>query len=584
MRAHVTIASTRRPGFLLVALILLAIAAVIAGCGSSKSSGTSVDPASAVPATASLYAGAVVRPDEPLKASAKAAGQTLTHQADPYLRLLGALQTPGSPKLDYKQDIAPWLGVNAGAFITAAGGSGASGVDRLLTLLEQALLSGSNSASAFPFAANGVQGAIVLNTSDSAKAGSFLDSEANHAGAHAASYRSVSYHATSDGVAYGIVQRLAVIGSVAGLHSVIDTTLGGPALAQATAYSKLLASAPSGVLAHVYANAAGSPTGAAPQGSAGIVAALAGDRPINVSLVPSTGSIAVDADALSSGSSSTASGLLSSGPEAAHALGELPGESWLAVGLGDVGTTLGADAKALQSLASLGNSLAGQGASEQASATLSVKGLVEGFLAPLRALGADTAEARRDFASWMGSAGIFASGSGLLELKGGVVIASSNPARSRAAVGKLASKLRAAGGSVQTVSIPGAEAAAAARLSGLPVVLDIAAGKDANGQSKFVIGLGEGSVTTALNPTSTMSGSAAYGTAAAALGEGIQPSLIVDVPTLLSLLEGVGLNEDPTISPLVPYLRSLSSLAGGGKSLGEGIERYRLLLKLQQSS
>ena len=40
----------------------------------------------------------------------------------------------------------------------------------------------------------------------------------------------------------------------------------------------------------------------------------------------------------------------------------------------------------------------------------------------------------------MGSAGIFASGTGLLELKGGVVIASKNPALSRAAVAKLAAR------------------------------------------------------------------------------------------------------------------------------------------------
>ena len=66
-------------------------------------------------------------------------------------------------------------------------------------------------------------------------------------------------------------------------------------------------------------------------------------------------------------------------------------------------------------------------------------------------------------------------------------------------------------------------------------------------------------------------------------GKGYSQASTVDFPTLLSLLEGVGLNEDPTISPLVPYLRSLSSLAGGGKSLGEGVERYRLILKLQQA-
>jgi hypothetical protein len=55
----------------------------------------------------------------------------------------------------------------------------------------------------------------------------------------------------------------------------------------------------------------------------------------------------------------------------------------------------------------------------------------------------------------------------------------------------------------------------------------------------------------------------------------------VDFPTLLSLLEGVGLNEDPTISPFLPYLRSLTTLAGGGKSLGGGVERFRLVLGLQ---
>ncbi len=72
-------------------------------------------------------------------------------------------------------------------------------------------------------------------------------------------------------------------------------------------------------------------------------------------------------------------------------------------------------------------------------------------------------------------------------------------------------------------------------------------GKAANGQTKFVIGLGEASVTAALHPTSTLS-APRVASAAATLGEGIQPSLIVDFPTLLSLLEGVGLSEDPTIS------------------------------------
>jgi hypothetical protein len=59
--------------------------------------------------------------------------------------------------------------------------------------------------------------------------------------------------------------------------------------------------------------------------------------------------------------------------------------------------------------------------------------------------------------------------------------------------------------------------------------------------------------------------------------------VLVEVPTLLTLLEGVGLSEDPSISGSLPTLRSLTTITGGGKSLGGGIERFRLLAGLQQA-
>jgi hypothetical protein len=255
----------------------------------------------------------------------------------------------------------------------------------------------------------------------------------------------------------------------------------------------------------------------------------------------------------------------------------------LAIGLGEVGTTLGSDVQALHGLASLASSFTGSSPPAPSSVAISVNGLLNGILTPLSALAANGAQATHDFKSWMGSGAIFASGSGLLELKGAVVISSKNPAGSRAAVGKLAAQLRKSGGSVQAVSIPGTDASVAVRLTGLPVVLDVADGRDANGQSKFVIGLGEGSVAAALNPSSTLSSAASRGAAASALGEGIQPSLTVDFPTLLGLLEAVGLNEDPSLSTLLPYLRSLTTLAGGGEVLGGGIERTRLVFGLRQT-
>ncbi|MHB8235691.1 MAG: DUF3352 domain-containing protein, partial [Solirubrobacteraceae bacterium] len=569
------------PAALLAAL--MAVSLLAAGCGSSSPSGSSVDPANAVPASAPLYAEAIVRPQGSLQTAARAAGQTLTHQSDPYLRLLAALQTPGSPALDFQHDVAPWLGPRAGVFLSSAAGKPEQAIAKLLALVQQGLLGQAGSAGAFPFAAHSVEGAFVLDTRDTANARSFLRGLAAHAGAQSKSYRGISYQANTSGIAFGIVSRLAVIGTEPALHDVIDTTAGGPALARAARYDKLLAGAPAGALAHVYVDPDGLARSAAAKtkASSSVFSLLAGDRTVNVSLIPAKTSIAIDADAPVAAEGSSG-GLLSSGSNAATAMGELPGESWLAVGLGDVGATLGHSGGALQGIASLGGLLTGSGGEAQAQG-ISVNGLLSGLLAPLQALAGESAAARHQLTGWMGSAGLFASGTGLLELKGGIAIESKNPALSRAAVAKLAAKLRQGGASVQSAKIPGTDAAVAARLSGLPVVLYIANGTDATGKTKFVIGIGEASVETALNPSSALSGAAAYGTASAALG-GAKPSIIVDFPTLLGLLEGVGLSEDPTIAPLVPYLRSLTTLSAGTTGAGAGIERFRLVLGLQQQT
>jgi hypothetical protein len=554
--------------------LLVCTVAALAGCGSSNPGGTSADPADAVPATAVLYAGASVRPTGAEKTDALAAGKALTHQADPYLRLLGALQTPGSAQLNFARDVAPWLGPQAGVFLTSLPSS-----STLPSQLAQGLLGGSSS-SPFAFGSSGAQGAIVMDTSDSAKASSFLNAQAAKAGAHATSFHGVAYEVNSDGVAFGLIDRFAVIGSEAGLHGVIEATHGAGSLVHSSGYAKLLAAAPPDALAHIYANPAGfAGSSTQEQGLAGLLRGLAGAHEANVSLVPSATSLSLDADTLASGGAAAAGGLLAADPESAQALGELPGEAWLAIGLGHVGTTLAQDIQELQGLTSLGTTLGG--GTPESTAGLSIGGLVDGLMTPLRALGASTAQARREFASWMGSAGIFASGANLLELKGAVVISSKRPASSRAAVAELATQLREAGAQISPASIPGTEAAVGARVSGLPVVLDIADGRDSAGQSKFVLGIGEASVQAALAPPSTLAVAAPRTAAAADLGEGIQPSMIVSFPTFLTLLEGIGLSEDPSIVKFVPYLRSATTLAGGGREVGGGIDRFRLALGLQ---
>jgi hypothetical protein len=554
-----------------------ALVALASGCGSSGSSGTNADPAGATPAGAPVYVGATVRPSGSQKDEAKAFGQALSGQSDPYLRLTTLLQTPGSPQLDFEHDVAPWLGPHAGVFVSSLSFS-----DKLVAPLVQSLLHGST-PSAYPFGAHGAQGALVLDTSDSGKAQSFLSSQAGHADAHQASYKGVSYEVTAEGLAFAIVAHFAVVGSESALHEVIDTASGSASLLHASSYSKLLASAPANALAHVYIDPTAAGAGASAQGGDPLQA-LAGAQPANVSLVTSATAATLDLDSLTSSSSASTGGLLSADPQAATAFGELPGESWLAIGLGHVGTSLGKDAAGLQSLGSLTGLLSGSTAGSAGTGEQGLGPLVSAMTAPLKVMGADSAQAKHDFTSWMGSGGIFAAGASLFELKAGVVIESTDAAASKAAVGKLAAALAKDGGSTTPAAIPGADAAVGVRLPGLPLVLDIASGTSAAGNTKFVLGLGEMSVQTALTPSSTMSASATRQTAAATLGEGIQPSIAVDFPTLVGLLEAIGFTDSPELAPAVPYLRATTTLYGGGRPASGQVERFRLVLDVHHAS
>lgn len=644
-RARPGTASATRTAWLAAVLAILATAA--GGCGSGSSSGTSADPATVVPASAPVYVGATVRPTGELQTSARQAGERLTKQKDPYRRLLGILRTPGSPALDYSSEVAPWLGPNAGLFVTSLGSSSA-----ISNLLTQALTGGSGVAWPFGSSAGGaqgapggsqgatvegaavegaavegaaVEGALVLDTSDLSAAEKFVSNAAARAHAHGAAFRGVSYSATAAGEAFAIVDKLVVLGTEAGVHAVIETAQGGQTLAHDATYAHLQSLAPSGVLAHAYENPAALGAGDSPRAVAGGSAAgsaqlpallqtLGGDRAVNVSLVPSADSLALDADAAppatgSSGTTGTTGttgahtgssgttgahaasgggGLIEASATGSKAMGELPGESWLAAGFGSVPGTSGGSLAGIRGLlsllGSLGSTGAGAGVAAPAQAGLSVKGLLEGLLAPLNAMTANTAQARRDYTSWMGEAGVFASGTTPLELKGGVVIDSTDPAASRAAVADLGSALRTGGAEASPATLPGTEAAIEAKVQGLPLTLVIADGRDASGQTKFVIGLGTASIQAALRPPSPLSSAAVYSATQSALGEGFAPSITADFATFVSLLEAVDLEEDPTIAPALPYLRASSTLSGGGKSLGGGAQRLRLVLSLAPGS
>jgi len=554
------------------------VASLLAGCGgSSGSSGTNASPATVVPSSAPFYVDAVVAPEGSLKSDALSMGRTLTSRSQPYMGLLKLLQGP-TGKTPSDSEVKPWLGENAGLFIGSISASGASGAAGAASgLLREALskalsegfagaesaLTGSSGSVASLLGRGGVQGALVLDTTDPSEARSFLEGQAHGAGAHTVSYKGTSFEVAPDGIAEGVVGRFAVIGSEAGVEGVIETHAGAASLAQAAGYKQLLSSAESGRLANVYANLEGlSGALGASAGREGspltLLAGLLGDAgQVYASLIPSSSSVAVDVDTLPASGAARGGG---TGTTGAQVLRGLPGNAWLALGFGDLGKTLGGGAAALRSVGSLFSGL-------------SLGSFSAGSVfAPLSSV----PDVQRELLSWMGATGMYVGGSSLLNLQAAVIIDAKSPAPARAAVGKLAAAYRAAGGSSSPTSVAGAEVAQNVRLSGFPLALTLA-----YGEGKFIAGLGAASVKEALHPQSTLEGSSAYSTAASALGQGIEPSALVEFHTMLGLMESLSLTEVPSFSGIADALKPLDSMAvGGGKSLGGGVKRSRLTLSL----
>jgi hypothetical protein len=560
----------------LLAAAAPALAALLAlsGCGSSPS-GTSASPASVVPATAPLYIDAVVQPSGTLKTNAQSVGQKLTGRSQPFTGLLALLGGPAGKTPDYAHEVKPWLGPEAGVFLSpsAAGGtrSAAAAAQQLLQeALAKALGEGLAGAEGALLGSAGlprllsqhqVAGALVLDTSDVDKARSFLDGQAHAAGAHAVTYRGVTFQVAPSGIAEGIVHRFAVIGSEAGLQGVIDTAAGSSALAHASAYTKLTASAGAGRLANVYLDpqALAGAARASATGSSllGLLRGLLGaGGQLYASLIPSPTSLTLDVDALPGAQSGSAPG-----PTGAQVLSNLPGTAWLAVGLGDLGHTLGGGTQGLRTLGGL-------------LATIKIGSFsIAKLFAPLSSPSIDL---QRDLLSWMGATGVYVAGANLLNLQAAVIVESKDPARSRAAVDKLAQAYRAAGAAVSSTSIPGADAAITVKVSEFPLPLTIA-----DGQNKFVVGLGQSSIEEALSPQSTLAGSALYSSATSALG-GVQPSAAIEFATLSGLIESLGLNQAPGFSNIAAALGKLNSLyAGTGQSLEGGVKRARVVLGLK---
>jgi hypothetical protein len=539
--------------------VTLVAAIALSGCGSSSSS-PNADPATVTPASAPLYASIAVKPSGGANGVASSAAKKLTHLAEPYGSIAQALLSTESTHPQYKRDIESWIGNNAGVFISSLSTSGLpQSASSAQALLEGVLSGNLSSLGTSDFGPKGTQGAIVLATSDLSEARSFLSKRAQEQQARTTSYRGVSYQVSSSGAAEGIVKDFAVIGSESGIDSVIDTSLGGASIVTAPHYS----TPPAGAVASAYVKpeallqSVHGTSGALGGGVSLLGQLFAGAQTASVSVTPTANSISVQGEVHSTSGSTPLFG-----QEGAKALGEMPGGAWLAAGVENVSADLPRAFALLHRVASLATSSVFSSFGGP-----SIEKLFAGLSSP-------SAKLQQAFSGWAGSGGMYVSGTGLFNLEAALVIDSNDPSASDAAVGKLAGVMRSSGAIVAKTSIPGTDTAVSVKLQGFPAVIYLA-----SGQNKFVLGLGQPSVQGALSPSSTLSTSASYSAASSALGGGIEPSLIVEFPTLLGFLEGIGLTDSPGISNLVPYLKSLGTLTAGSVN-HSGVQQFRLVLGL----
>jgi hypothetical protein len=394
------------PRILLTITALLSAIAFATGCGNGGGSSAS-GAASLAPAGAVVYGEATLDPDEDQQAAIDALIEKFPGEGSAGERIRGLLEQAfdeSGTGLSYKQDIEPWLGDQAGFFVSS-------------------LNPGSSASAAF-----------MVATDDEGKAKDAIDKAAKDDG-KSASYKGHDYVTFSEGAA-GVVDGWVVLGSEAGFKAAVDTAEGGAPLEDDDAYKKALDDAPDQRLGFVYFNTPAFVDQLRKSGAGAALGPFAGLLKDPVLATVNANAHGVRLEATLPESLTNAIPILgASGGRAA----ELPADSWLAIAQPDLGKTISYFVDTFGAIAGGRDALAQQ----------------------LKA--ATGLDLDKDVIAWMGDWSLFVRGTSVADLSGALVVETSDQAASGrfiAAVARLArkSELQVSGGgdsiTLRSPSIP----------------------------------------------------------------------------------------------------------------------------------
>jgi hypothetical protein len=502
-----------------VLLAFVSLALLTAGCGGSSASGGD-DPASAVPANAAFYAEATVRPEGDLRDDALAAAGKVLRTQDPQAEIdelvAKAFAESEDPHLDYEKDVAPWLG-------------------------EKVALWGAVPADA----EEDFRGSVIATVTDEDAAQAAIDRavEGSEKTFSERTYKDVDYQASSDGAA-GLVEGFAVFGTEPEFKQTVDAVK-GDGLDSDDRFQKAMDGLEDDRLGSFYVDVKAlldaamrqDPEAAAQFEQAKRLIAFDKIGSLAGSFVADGDRLVVDAtaqvpeDAFPAGMGALVSG------GATPLLGELPGDSWAAFGVPEFGPAM----KAIY---------------EQVAGALG-GAAIENQLR--QELGLDL---QQDVFAWIGDVAVFARGTTVDSVDGGLVIEVTDAARAEAAFGKLVGLAQSRGGaSARPVKIDGAETAFEMAAAGAPKPV-VAARSD----ERVVIAFGREAAAAAFGGGERLADSDVFGSAKSVLGD-VEPGFLLSMPAVLELVQSSG-EADEEFEKARPYLEAFGVLAGGSSRDG----------------
>jgi Protein of unknown function (DUF3352) len=505
--------SRRLPhGARLLALVALLIALVAAaGCGGSdatSSSDSGPDPATVAPPDAALFGQAIVRPSGDMQAGVLAAARKALLVEDPGAELQRLLDRLGSSGgTSYSRDIEPWLGQRIGGFLLMpSGGSGDP------------------------------DWAIALAIADRSAFDDALPRIRRDGQHPAGTYRGIAYDKDATDDTYSAaVGDFYVGGTLAGLRAAIDASKGS-SLADASRFTDAIGVVPDDALAFVYVDpkavvAAAGDLQDAPANARKALARFAGGDPVVASLTASADQIAIEA---SGGAQVTEA--LSSDSDAKVTVGQLPGDSWLALATPPLGPLIR-------------NALSGAGVHDQAAAQVQ------------RNVGLDL---DRDLLEPLGGLGAFVRGGSLLDLGGGALLQMTDAASAQ----RLLTRIEAIAGAglgvpTRPLAISGARGFQVQIPQSPQPIVVLAKG------DRLAAGYAASSAQDLLDPQQRFDESSDGKAAIATLGDGYTASFVLIVPPVVGLLRSLDQLQVADLSSAIRYVDAYRSLAIGPKRDGD---------------